>query len=223
MKTRTHKKKWIIYPEDEWKGRWDLFITVILIFTCMSTPYLISFEAETCAWVITNYSIDTCFFIDIIFNFFQAYYNEDFKIVDKHNKIAWYYISGWFIIDTVAIIPIDRFIRGWDDICQEETSQSGGAANKMLRLTRIGRMSKLIKLTRLLRVLKIIKEKSKFLTYLQDILRISQGFQRLFMFIAVSIIVVHITSCLWVFMAMFYDKESGTTNWLAESCPECDD
>lgn len=118
------------------------------------------------------------------------------------------------MIDVVAIIPIDRMFGDADG------EGAGNGANKMLRLTRIGRMSKLIKLTRLLRVLKIIKEKSKFLTYLQDILKISHGFQRLFMFIAVSLIVVHISSCLWVFCAVLLDKET-TPNWLDANCAEC--
>ena len=47
MRARLSRKSWIIYPEDDWKGKWDLFITTILIFTCLSTPYLISFDAET--------------------------------------------------------------------------------------------------------------------------------------------------------------------------------
>jgi uncharacterized membrane protein YukC len=85
-------------------------------------------------------------------------------------------------------------------------------------------MSKLIKLTRLLRVLKIIKERSKFLTYIQDILKISHGFQRLFMFIAVSLIVVHISACIWVFAAMFNDQEeTGIPNWLSGNCADCND
>lgn len=216
-----NRKPGIIYPEDDWKGKWDLYITLILIFTCLSTPYLISFEAETCAWEITNYTIDGCFFVDIIFNFLQAYYNDDFNIVDSHKKIAGNYLRGWFLIDTIAIIPIDKLFAGNSSECGKSDGgkSSGGGANKMLRLTRIGRMSKLIKLTRLLRVLKIIKEKSKFLTYLQDILKISQGFQRLFMFIAVSLIVIHISSCLWVFCAVLLDEKT-TPNWLAGNCPD---
>jgi len=173
MRARVFRKNYIIYPEDDWKGKWDLYITVILIFTCLATPYLISFDAETQVWICANYTIDLCFFVDIVLNFAQAYYDDDFNIVDDWKKIACSYLKGWFIIDTVAIIPMDR-IFGSGGGGAEGTG--GGGANKMIRLTRIGRMSKLIKLTRLLRVLKIIKEKSKFLTYLQDFLKISSGF-----------------------------------------------
>ena len=81
MRTRDVRKFMLIYPEDEWKGNWDLFVTVILIFTCLSTPYLISFDgADTLEWIIINFAIDMFFLVDIIFNFNQAFYDEDFVI-----------------------------------------------------------------------------------------------------------------------------------------------
>ena len=38
MRARDDRKPWLIYPEDEWKANWDLFITVVLIYTCIVTP-----------------------------------------------------------------------------------------------------------------------------------------------------------------------------------------
>ena len=70
MRKREVRKIMMIYPEDEWKGNWDLFVTMILIFTCLTTPYLISFDgADSFHWKIINYTIDSFFLIDIIFNF----------------------------------------------------------------------------------------------------------------------------------------------------------
>lgn len=62
-------------------------------------------------------------------------------------------------------------------------------------------MYKLIKLTRLLRILKIVKDKSKILKSLQNILKIGVGFERMLFFILMSFMIIHIISCLWVFMA----------------------
>ena len=95
----------MIYPEDNWKGNWDLFITTILIFTCNTTPYMISFnEEKSMAWEVIDNTIDACFFIDIIFNFNQAFYTDDFLIQDNRKEIASDYLSGWFTIDVAAII-----------------------------------------------------------------------------------------------------------------------
>ena len=100
-----------------------------------------------------------CFLVDICFSFNQAYYDEDFVIIEDRKIIGCNYIKGWFSVDLIAIIPLDLII------VPAEGESDKGSANKMIRLSRIGRMYKLIKLTRLLRVLKIVKEKSKLLKY----------------------------------------------------------
>ena len=43
MRRRTNRKPFLFYPEDQGKGNWDLFITLVLIFSCLQTPYRISF------------------------------------------------------------------------------------------------------------------------------------------------------------------------------------
>lgn len=60
----------MIYPNDAWKGNWDLIITTVLIFTCASTPYMISFEEEkSLTWNVIDITIDVFFLIDLVFNF----------------------------------------------------------------------------------------------------------------------------------------------------------
>ena len=43
MMNRVDKVKFIIYPQDSLKEYWDLYITIILLITCMLTPYNIAF------------------------------------------------------------------------------------------------------------------------------------------------------------------------------------
>lgn len=41
----------MIYPEDTWKEQWDLFVSLILIFTCAVTPFRLAFtESDDDAW-----------------------------------------------------------------------------------------------------------------------------------------------------------------------------
>ena len=82
MRRRDNRRACMFYPEDQRKANWDLYVTIILIFTCLSTPYLISFENDSKDWKIINYLIDGCFLIDIFFNFNQAYYDDDFVIIE---------------------------------------------------------------------------------------------------------------------------------------------
>ena len=88
--------------------------------------------------------------------------------------------------------------------------QSSGQANELARIARLGRMYKLIKLTKLIRVIRIVKEKSKILRYATDILKLGQGFERLFFFVIMSFMVCHIVACLWVFFASFSEDFKDT-------------
>jgi hypothetical protein len=44
MTFRPNSKKYMIYPENRGKGFWDLFITVILLVSCILIPIQIAFE-----------------------------------------------------------------------------------------------------------------------------------------------------------------------------------
>jgi len=77
---------------------------------------------------------------------------------------------------------------------------------------KFGRLPKLIKLARLLRILKIIKEKSKIIKLISEILNIKNGYERIFFFSLLFITLIHINTCLWVFIAR-YDEEMEET-WI---------
>jgi hypothetical protein len=44
MTNRGNQKKCIIYPENKHKSIWDLFMTIVLIMTCVMTPLSIAFN-----------------------------------------------------------------------------------------------------------------------------------------------------------------------------------
>ena len=84
----------------------------------------------------------------------------------------------------------------------------------MVKVARVGRLYKLVKLTRLLRILKIMKDKSRLLKYLNDLLKIGLGFERLFFFLMIFLMLIHIVACLWVVIATLYDEELNDT-WMS--------
>ena len=140
---------------------------------------------------VINYFIDAFFLMDIIIIFNCAYYNEDSDLVIDRKEIAYNYITGWFFIDLFAIIPFDQILNATN-------------FNEFIRMARFGRLYKLVKLTRLVRILKILKEKSKLMKYLNEFLKISLGFERMFFFVLVFLILTHICSCLWIIIASLY-------------------
>ena len=84
-----------------------------------------------------------------------------------------------------------------------EGNSGTGNINDLSRIARLGKISKLIKMTRLLRVLKIVKERSKLLKYLNEILQIGLGFERLLFFILIFMIGAHFVTCIWVISIQF--------------------
>ena len=108
MKERQNRKRYMLYPEDEIKGQWDVFITLVLLFTCITTPARIAFDNDDdieVGWETTRWIVDFFFLVDIIINFNSAYQDDDFKTIEDRKRIALDYIFGWFLLDIFAIIP----------------------------------------------------------------------------------------------------------------------
>ena len=126
-----------------------------------------------------NNLCDFLFFLDIFVIFNSAYYNDDYLMIEDRKLIAKEYIQSWLIVDIVSITPFDK-------IFEDESQDSSNRALKLIRMTR------------LLRIIKIVKERSKILKYLNEILMISEGFERLFYFMIIFVLLCHIVTCCWI-------------------------
>jgi hypothetical protein len=87
-------------------------------------------------------------------------------LIDNHRVIAKEYLTSWFFIDIISIIPFDMIFMF-------------GNFNRLARVARIGKLYKIIRMTRMVRMLKIVKERNKLVKYLNEILKIGVGFERL--------------------------------------------
>ena len=86
-------------------------MVIILISVGLFTPFRVCFvEQDTSGWIILDYIFDFIFVCDMIVTFTGAYFDANGKLIDDHKKIAWAYISGWFLIDFVAIFPINLIL-----------------------------------------------------------------------------------------------------------------
>lgn len=108
MKFREARKKCMVYPEDKFINIWDPFISLLLIASCIITPYHIAFSQDDLNWKIALIIIDLLFLSDIFITFNLAFYDEDFYLSEDRCEIAYNYLrSGWLIIDVIAIIPFE--------------------------------------------------------------------------------------------------------------------
>lgn len=112
------RKSYLIYPDSCWKAYFDLFIVVLLIFSCNLIPVLLAFQTSTDAfgdevrgWTITNLVIDFMFLVDIVLLFFTVLVDEELNLIEDMGQIAKSYLLSWFVVDFVSIIPIELLIK----------------------------------------------------------------------------------------------------------------
>ena len=177
---------------------WDIVTTMLLLLVFFITPYWIAFtDDEEMPWLIIDSIIDFLFLIDIIVNFFSAYYNNKYILIDKWSAIACNYLKGWFFIDLVSIIPFNLFSGG----------QNYG---KLVWLTKLNWLYKLVKLKRLLWMMKGIRDWNKMLWYFNKVFKISVAAERLFFFCFISLLLMHICTCFWILLS---NVEDSPDNW----------
>ena len=64
-----------------------------------------------------------------------------------------------------------------------------------------------------------MKEKSKLLKYVREVVKLGYGFERLVFFVLSFMMISHIVSCMWIFVAKFANYE-GT--WMEGETVELD-
>ena len=64
----------IILPDDNFKIRWEIYITLLLLFTALYTPYRLAFiNNDTPLSTAVDIFTDVSFTFDVVLNFFMAY------------------------------------------------------------------------------------------------------------------------------------------------------
>ena len=112
-----------------------LFNYRLLLYATTITPFRIAFyEYDSIPWLAVDGFVDFLFLIDLILNFFFAFYDDDEELIYDRRRIAKKYLCSWFIIDLVAIMPFAQF-------------QSRDYSS-LSRLTRLPRLYRLLKLTK---------------------------------------------------------------------------
>lgn len=141
--------------------------------------------------------VDSIFCLDIVISFFSAYEGEDEGELEHNRcKIAKRYLTSWFFIDIMTILPVSEFL------------QSGDFTN-LARIARLPKLYRLIRMVKLIRIMKIVKERNTISKYLNEYLKVGVAMERLSFFCFIFVLLVHIVSCFWVIIASFEDNEEN--------------
>ena len=130
------------------KVKWDVWVIFILFTVALTLPYQIGFiEKPGTAWQVFNYLVDVTFLIDMVLTFFTAIQNTEnnLYICDKR-QIAKAYLSNWFWIDLISILPIEKMV-----------SASSSGYTSTFQLAKVGRLSKISKFIRMIKILRMAK------------------------------------------------------------------
>ena len=161
MPDEKNKASCVIYSNTKHKIVWDLFVSVLLLVVCIVVPYRITFIIDEDPSIVLLFRIfDGIFFIDLCLSFFTTIPDEEnmCEITDK-KKIAWDYLTSWFPIDFISILPVSEVMLLISPPKEGESPSS--SSNLLLRTAKLGKIYKFIRLFRLVKVFKILKNKDK--------------------------------------------------------------
>jgi len=136
----------------------------------------------------------------MIFTFFSAYYDDETTIEGEKSKICKRYLCGWFTIDFLSIFPFEAILA------------SGDFAG-LVRIFRVSKIYKIVKIARLVRIFKFMKQRKNFGKSTDKVLKVDAGVERLFFFLFIAMISMHICTCLWITITKI---DPRVVNWITE-------
>lgn len=184
---------YIIYPDSFFKKIWNLFLTVLLIYTAIVLPYTICYLDETTSVLKTfELIVDISFMMDIVVNFFSAYFNETGIIIDDFSQITSNYLKGWFGFDLVGCFPVQSII--------DATNFNASTNLNNIRIYKLFRLIRMIKMVRILKY-------GRIMNYIFMRLKINLSIGKIISIFFAIFLIVHIVSCLWYFTIKVNDSE----------------
>ena len=124
-------------------------------------------------------------------------------MIDSRAELARIYVKSWFLIDVVAIIPMDLLV--------------SNDMNSLVRITRVGKLYKLIKVTRLVRLLKVFKQQGKIISKFNNLFKFGRGFEKMAFLILLFLMTCHLMACIWIFSAEITTDDENPNNFFNDS------
>jgi hypothetical protein len=196
-------RHFISFPGNPYKVAWDVFGGVLVWFDLINIP-LQAFSPPR-----VTFSIFMDWFTLLFWTFnmclepFTGFVKDGVAVVHP-GAILWNYVTGWFLIDLMAVGPDWAFSMA--EIMAPEGSEPSGAGDSV-RLVRILRLIRMVRLLRLLKLKKVLQNVSDLI----DSEKISILTNIVKMIVAL-LMINHIIACVWFLIASSDSDDSAT--WL---------
>ena len=209
--------KYVIDPRrSKLMPMWDIVMLVALLFTCIFTPYEVTFIDEgACITVIffINRFIDLLFCTDICLIFNLAYQeSESGGWVYSRSLIACNYFKGFFLIDIFSVLPfyIFTFLLAEPNVqCSPFTGQIRNFTmlDKPDDLARAASVVKVIKLLRMLKLARVMKASRVLKRIVEDVLmskmELTYASLTVLKLFCGLIVLAHLQACVWALVPYF--------------------
>jgi hypothetical protein len=190
------KGKAVIHPSDSWKVRWDVHVAALIMYSCITVPFVIAFDDDIEGDGMDNFDIyvDLMFFTDMLVTCWTAFTDPCGNLVWNQNEVVHAYTRGWFPVDLISTFPFDRIV---------QAAEPGADASQL-------RVIKMIRIVRLVRLLKIMKQMNlgEFLDEHEHIIPINRSILAIGNMLLGIVFVGHILGCIW-----FMLTGSNKANW----------
>lgn len=186
----------ILNPDQLMWQYWDLWLAILLLYVAVVTPFEVAFLDtvmwNTLFWI--NRVVDISFICDMFRQFFVPYADEkqDGRIIRNNRLMAIKYLTSWFPLDFLSIIPYDMLTNslGLPDTL------------KFIKIIRLLRVFKLLRVMKSMRILSKFSNKSTM----------SYSTKQLMSFFVMIIFLAHWGACAWHLSSSLVTDE--VDNWV---------
>ena len=201
LKKAVQESRGVIFPDTKLRFWWDIIQIVTILYLSFAVPIRIGFSINVEGFFyLLDVLMDVYFFADIYLNFLFVFEDESFQLVTSRPKIAKKYLRSWFLIDILAVIPLDhairisegRFVCGMIGNCPPQTG--GENSGQYFKLFKMLRLFRLVKLLKLLKV-------GKVLDRYQDELYFYMQYLNLFGLLVLTGFLGHLMACMFYFVS----------------------
>lgn len=173
-------------------------MALLIILTIFTMPVCIGWDEVSDSMENMNLIIDIIFLFDVLKNFNTGFVNQDDVTVMDRPAIVSNYLKGWFLIDLVSSIPVERLS---SNTGENSNLTSANSSLKGLKLLRIAKVLRLFKLSKTFRWVKM------WINKLEERLqwRLSDGTIKLTKLAIFVLLAAHWIACLQWYLCRFYD------------------
>jgi hypothetical protein len=176
-------------PESNKRLVWDILLVFLLLYVACIVPMRIAFDSSVVLgspvfWF--EVVMDLFFLSDIVLNFRTSVLaTGDFgsvRRIDDKRTIAKAYMSGWFALDFIAVLPYS-----YVELMFNDTDTKSGSTQQVFKALRLVRLAKLLRLTKMLPLLRRLDDK------FEGLLSTSKLLSTMF----VVVYITHLVGCAW--------------------------